>query len=101
MQNNSRSVLHPLWEVSKILLPIALLFIGWIWLLHFPWSWLFKVILFLDVLAVILVLFAEYQASSVNGAGGWMTFAFMILHLYAAVVIGIVRLLLWLWESVL
>ncbi len=29
---------------------------------------------------------------------GWITFVYLILHAYAAVILGVMRLLVWLWQ---
>lgn len=100
MQNKSGRELYILLQLSKILLPVALLFIAWVWLLHFPWHWVLNTTIVMEIFAVAFVLFCEYQGREVNGAGGWISFAYLILHAYAAVILVGVRLLLWLLHYV-
>ena len=100
MQNKSGRELQVLGQLSKILLTVALLFIAWVWLLHFPWSWVLNTMIVMEIFAVAFVLLCEYQGSEVNGASGWISFAYLILHAYVAVILGVMRLLLWLWQYV-
>lgn len=88
-------------QLSKILLTVALLFIAWVWLLHFPWSWVLKTTIVMEILAVAFVVLCEYSGREVDGASGWITFVYLILHAYAAVILGVMRLLVWLWQYVI
>ena len=42
-----------------------------------------------------------YFMSRILGASGWITFVYLILHAYAAVILGVMRLLVWLWQYVI
>ena len=60
----SRS-LKILGQLSNILLTVALLFIAWVWLLHFPWSWVLKTTIVMEILAVTFVVLCEYSGREV------------------------------------
>ncbi|MEG1235306.1 MAG: hypothetical protein RSE18_15930 [Acinetobacter sp.] len=52
-------------QLSNILLTVALLFIAWVWLLHFPWSWVLKTTIVMEILAVTFVVLCEYSGREV------------------------------------
>lgn len=83
--------------LPMLLLP-ALIFIGWVWLLHFPWLWVLQATIAIEIILILLVIFSEKQASDVNGASGWMAFGFIIGHAYFAIGISIFRILVWLMQ---
>ena len=83
--------------LPMLLLP-ALMFIGWVWLLHFPWLWVLQATIAIEIILILLVVFSETPASEVNGAGGWMAFGFIIGHVYFAIGISIFRILVWLMQ---
>jgi len=40
-------------------------------------------------------------SAEVDGASGWITFVYLILHAYAAVILGVMLLLVWLLQYVI
>ena len=76
---------------------VAALFIGWVALLHFPWVDAVQTVLICEAIAIVLLLLAESSAGSVNGAGGWMFFGFMIGHVILFLSAGFLRVVVFLW----
>lgn len=71
--------------------------LGLTWLLHFPWPWLFKLVLAIEALLFIVVNLGEYSGSN-SGGSGWLAFAFFIFQGAAALVIIGVRLVIWIGQ---
>ncbi len=96
MKKSYRSAVKSMLEVALCTGGLALLFVGWVALLWFPWDWVVPTVAVLEALAVLLVLKLELSARSVNGAGGWMTFGFVLGHAWlfaGAAVLRVVVLL--------
>lgn len=87
-----------LFTLLPMLLFPAVIFIGWVWLLHFPWLWVLQATIAIEIILILLVIFSEKQASDVNGAGGWMVFGFIMGHAYLAIGITLFWLLVWLMQ---
>lgn len=87
-----------LFTLLPMLLFPAVIFIGWVWLLHFPWLWVLQATIAIEIILILLVIFSEKQASDVNGAGGWMVFGFIMGHAYLAMGITLFWLLVWLMQ---
>ena len=81
-----------------IALVVGGLFVGWVAFLHFPWVDSLKAVLIFEAILISLLLFSEYSAGSVDGAGGWMFFAFMLGHVILFLSAGFLRALLFLWQ---
>ena len=77
---------------------VGALFVGWVALLHFPWVDTVQIVLIFEVIAIGLLLLAESSAGSVNGAGGWMFFGFMIGHVILFLTAPFVRAIIFLWQ---
>ena len=101
MKESFRFALKSMLEVAVCTGGLALLFVGWVALLSFPWDWVVPAGAVLEALAVLLVLKLELSARSVNGAAGWMTFGFVLGHAWlfagAAVLRVVVLLGQWLF----
>lgn len=80
--------------LARPMLLVALLFVGWLALLGFPWPWAIP----LELLAMLVVLGMEYSARDVGGASGWMTFAYLLGHTWLFGGALLLRLLLWAWH---
>lgn len=76
---------------------VGALFVGWVALLNFPWHYSIYVALIAEVLFIIFLLLAEKQASTINGAGGWMSFGFFIGHIILFMSTAFFRILVFLW----
>lgn len=55
----------------------------------------------MEIWAVAFVVLCEYSGREVDEASSWITFVYLILHAYAAVILGVMRLLVWLWQYVI
>ena len=76
----------------------ALILIGWTMLLHFPWAWAVQAMVYLQIGLVLFVLYAELDASSVNGAAGWVFLAFCFVQFFLFIGLGILRLFTGGWQ---
>lgn len=83
--------------VLGAVIAIGLLFVGWVALLHFPWEYSVRAALIFEAILITLLILSENDAASVNGAGGWMTFGFMIGHVILFLSAGFLRILVFLW----
>jgi len=79
----------------RFIVLIWILMAAWVYLLHFPWHWVMYVVMGFELLLAIITLAMELQAKDVQGASGWMGFAFVILNIHLAWILGFARLLLW------
>lgn len=89
------------WEyLSEVryFLVVPLLFVAWVALLSFPWGWVVPAVAILESVLLVIVVAAEYSARSVNGAGGWMTFGYMLGHAWFFLGAGVLRLIVGLWQ---
>lgn len=80
-----------------IALAVGLLFVGWIALLQFPWVYSVKAALIFEAILITFLIMAENDAARVDGAGGWMFFAFMLGHVILFSSAGFFRVLVFLW----
>ena len=71
----------------------------WVYILHFPWHWVWYAVIGVEVLMAIMTFAMESQAEEVQGAGGWMSFAFVILNVHFAWLLGLARLLVWVYQK--
>lgn len=85
-------------QLGAYMAVLALVFVGWVALLAFPWGWVVPAVAVLEVVAVAVVLCLEYSGRHINGAGGWMTFGYLFGHLWLFAGAGALRLLVWLWQ---
>jgi|GEM_PF-5658173 len=77
---------------------LALLFVGWVALLHFPWDWIVPSVAILEAIAICIVLLTEWSARKVNGAAGWMIFGFLMGHAWLFVAALALRALIFVVE---
>ena len=77
----------------------ALAIIGWTWVLHFPWAWVFYTVLTIQIFMLFLVNYSEYQASFVNGAAGWSTFGYIFFQGTFVIIVTVLRLIVWLAQG--
>ncbi len=82
----------------KIMVPILLivfLLMGlWVSVLHFPWEWMTYVAMGLEVFVATLILPFEFQSQHVTGINN---FGFINLSICLALLLGLGRLLVWVW----
>lgn len=58
--------------LPMLLLP-ALIFIGWVWLLHFPWLWVLQATITIEIILILLVIFLKSrQVMSMGQVVGWL-----------------------------
>lgn len=69
----------------------AFILVGWTWLLHFPWEWAVKLMCYIQGGLVLLLIYSESSASSVNGAAGWMSFGFFFFELFLFIGLGVLK----------
>ena len=89
-----------------ILLPLGLLvittlgiFCGWVFGMHYATIWLG--ILALDFLSLLGVMSIEKNATNTSGASGWITFAWLILHIQLITLLMLGKGACWLWPHVI
>ena len=85
-------------SIAFLTLLSTLAIIGWAYFLHFPWAWLFHIILIIELFMLFAVNYSEYQASSVNGAGGWSTFGYIFFQGAFVITITVLRFIIWIAE---
>lgn len=85
-------------SIAFLTLLSTLAIIGWAFFLRFPWTWLFHIILIIQLFMLFAVNYSEYQASSVNGAGGWSTFGYIFFQSAFAIGITALRFIIWIAE---
>jgi len=83
-------------RLARPMLVVALLFVGWLALLAFPWHWAVPV----ELLAILPGLMLEYSGRNVGSAAGWMTFAYLAGHVCLSGAVLLLRLALWPWHKV-
>ncbi|WP_167383627.1 hypothetical protein [Bordetella genomosp. 12] len=98
MRASDQGFFRQLGSVAGYMAGLALLFIGFVALLGFPWRWVLPTVVVLEVLAILLVLRVEYSARRVDGASGWMTFGFLFGHAWLFGGAALLRLAVWLWQ---
>lgn len=86
--------------ILKIIAIVLILMPVWIMVLSFPWSWIIYVVSVIQIILALIVLVMESDAKSVQGASGWMLFGFICLNIYAAMLLGIGRVALWLYQYI-
>ena len=89
--------------IYRVMLPLLLIvfvLMGlWVSFLHFPWGWVMYVVMGLEMLVATVVMAMEYQAQHVGGASGWGSFGFLGISVYLALLLGIVRMLIWVYQK--
>ncbi len=64
-----------MFAVYKIMLPLLLvMFVAmglWVSVLHFPWEWVFYMVMGLEVMVATVAMTMEYQAQQVGGVSSW------------------------------
>lgn len=98
MKASDRGTGKVLSGLTGYMVGVAFLFVGWVALLSFPWQWVVPSVAVLEAIAILVVLRFEYTSKDVNGAGGWLTFAYLMGHLWLFAGAGALRLGLWLLQ---
>jgi hypothetical protein len=99
MKASERGTEKALTGLTGYMAAVACLFVGWVALLMFPWQWAVPAVAVLEVIAIMAVLGFEYSSRHVNGAGGWLTFAYLMGHLWLFAGAAVLRLLVWGWQT--
>ena len=101
MSISNRAGMVGLAGLALKLVLLAALFIGFVYLLSYPWAWVLKAAVGLEVLLLTLVLMMEFSLRTVNGAGGWASFAYLMGHAWlfsaALVIRGVVLVGQWIF----
>jgi hypothetical protein len=98
MKASDRSTAKALLGVAGYMAGLACLLVGWVALLAFPWSWVVVAVAVLEAAAILLVVSVEYASRRVDGAAGWMTFAYLMGHIWLFTGAAALRLGVWLWQ---
>lgn len=85
-----------LFDLIRICIIPALFIVCMTWLLRFPTRWVFRSVLAFEILLVLVLLIIEFNARSVAGTGGWMSFYALVLQFFILLSLVISRLALWL-----
>lgn len=101
MSNSKRVDLGGLVGVGFWMMLLGALFVGFVYLLSFPWAWVVKAAIGLELVLLLMALMMEVSAKDVDGAGGWATFGFVLGHawIFAAALVlrGIVLVGQWIF----
>jgi len=93
-----------MFAVYKIMLPLLLvMFVAmglWVSVLHFPWEWVFYMVMGLEVMVATFAMTMEYQAQQVGGVSSWGSLGFIGSNLFFACVLGILRYGLWCYQKI-
>ena len=89
--------------IYRVILPLLLIvfvLMGlWVSFLHFSCNWVMYVVMGLEMLVATVVMAMEYQAQHMGGASGWGSFGFLGISVYLALLLGIVRMLIWVYQK--
>jgi hypothetical protein len=99
MINPSKYFKSPLLGVAVYMGGLALLFVGWVALLGFPWGWVVTAVAIIEVVLMAVVLGMEYASRNVSGAGGWMVFAFIMGHVWLFAGALVLRAAIWIFQA--
>lgn len=99
MNNSNRAYLSDLLSVASWMTGLGAAFVGFVYLLSFPWDWVVPAAIGLEVVLLVIAIRMEFSARQVSGAAGWATFGFVFGHIWifaaALVLRGIVLLGQW------
>ena len=73
---------------------LAIVFLTWI--LHFPWTWLFKTVITFEIMVAIIVFIIELDARKTPGNSGWIMIFAGVFQIYFSILLMLTRLVIWL-----
>ena len=82
-----------------LLLVVSVLMGLWVSFLHFPSEWVLYIVMGIELLVATIVMAMEYQAQNLNTSSGWGGFGFLGISVYLALLLGLVRLLMWSYQK--
>ena len=88
-----------MFAIYRVMLPLLLVvsvLMGlWVSFLHFPSDWVLYIVMGIELLVATIVMAMEHQAQNLNTSSGWGGFGFLGISVYLALLLGLVRLLMW------
>ena len=92
-----------MFAIYRVMLPLLLVvfvLMGlWVSFLHFPSEWVLYIVMGIELLVATIVMAMEYQAQNLNMSSGWGGFGFLGISVYLALLLGLVRLLMWSYQK--
>ncbi len=92
-----------MFAIYRVMLPLLLVvsvLMGlWVSFLHFPSEWVLYIVMGVELLVATIVMAMEYQAQNLNTSSGWGSFGFLGIGVYLALLLGLVRLLMWSYQK--
>ena len=92
-----------MFAIYRVMLPLLLVvfvLMGlWMSFLHFPSEWVLYIVMGIELLLATVLMAMEYQAQNLSTSSGWGSFGFLGLSFYLALLLGLVRLLMWSYQK--
>lgn len=92
-----------MFAIYRVMLPLLLVvsvLMGlWVSFLHFPSEWVLYIVMGIELLVATIVMAMEYQAQNLNTSSGRGGFGFLGISVYLALLLGLVRLLMWSYQK--
>lgn len=92
-----------MFAIYRVMLPLLLVvsvLMGlWVSFLHFPSEWVLYIVMGIELLVATIVMAMEYQAQNLNTSSCWGSFGFLGISVYLALLLGLVRLLMWSYQK--
>ncbi|MGR0304565.1 hypothetical protein [Acinetobacter beijerinckii] len=92
-----------MFAIYRVMLPLLLVvfvLMGlWVSFLHFPSEWVLYIVMGIELLLATVLMAMEYQAQNLSTSSGWGSFDFLGLSFYLALLLGLVRLLMWSYQK--
>lgn len=92
-----------MFAIYRVMLPLLLVvsvLMGlWVSFLHFPSEWVLYIVMGIELLVATIVMAMEYQAQNLNTSSGCGGFSFVGISVYLALLLGLVRLLMWSYQK--
>lgn len=92
-----------MFAIYRVMLPLLLVvsvLMGlWVSFLHFPSEWVLYIVMGIELLVATIVMAMEYQAQNLNTSSGWGSLGFLGISVYLALLLGLVRLLMWSYQK--
>ncbi|WP_339352320.1 hypothetical protein [Acinetobacter beijerinckii] len=92
-----------MFAIYRVMLPLLLVvfvLMGlWVSFLHFPSDWVLYIVMGIELLLATVLMAIEYQAQNLSTSSGWSGFGFLGLSVYLALLLGLIRLLMWSYQK--
>ena len=92
-----------MFAIYRVMLPLLLVvfvLMGlWVSFLHFPSEWVLYIVMGIELLLATVLMAMEYQAQNLSTSSGWDSFGFLGLSFYLALLLGLIRLLMWSYQK--